>query len=418
MGTTSADLECDVLVVGGGLAGCAAAIHLRAMGHRVVVVEKRSLTDGHYKQLCTHFIQPHAVPLLDGLGLSRLRTPEYAIATKAVFVTPGGVIETPGTGYDPDRPDSYALNLERRVLDPELRARARQLGVVVVDDTGVDGLRRDDAGWEVTLRDGSGGRRARARVVVAADGRRSRVATLVGNEAEARANDRVAVFGYFRGIEAPEDNRSVFIKNEGDLACVYPLVDGRTELVLFAERSRVQGWRGEERGNDLLRYFAGLEAAPDLANATLDSPVLGYTDYPNQIRRPVAGSVPFVGDAALSLDAMSGTGCGFSLLSADLLRRAFEGRSLEEGDVTEALADYESRYRAEIGPHVDGICADAVGGKSRDSERRMFETICGSAELRRLYLGLSGRLVMPEEFHRLFMRELMVGRRKVSLAPA
>ena len=54
------------------------------------------------------------------------------MSTKAVFVTPGGMIDGPGA-YVPEQPDSYALNLERRVLDPALRAAARQHGVRYID---------------------------------------------------------------------------------------------------------------------------------------------------------------------------------------------------------------------------------------------------------------------------------------------
>lgn len=412
-------LETDVLVVGASLAGCATAIHLRGLGHRVTVVDKRSLTDDHYKQLCSHFVQPHAVPLLDALGLGHLRGREHGVATKAVFVTSGGVIDPPGTGYDPDRPDSYALNLERRVVDPQVRARAREVGAELLDETGVDEVRQGGDGWDVTLRQGGARRQVRARLVVAADGRRSRVAGLLGNEAEVRPNQRAAVFAYFRGIDAPAGDRSVFVRTEGDLACLYPLVDGRTALVLFAEHERVQDWRGEERARELVRYFARLDAVPDMSGAVLDSPVLGFTDYPNQVRSTVAGGVPFVGDAALSLDPMSGTGCGFALLSADLLRRAFEGRSLGPDDVTAALADYAAGHAAEIRPHVDGICADSLVGRNQESERRMFEAVCADDDLARLYLDVTGRLARPARFQRALLTHLMAGRsRAASLASA
>lgn len=412
------DVVCDVLVVGGSLAGCATAIRLAAAGHDVVVVDKRSLDDGHYKQLCTHFLQPHAVPLLDTLGLSELRGRPHAVPTKAVFVTVGGVVDSPGPGYDPARPDSYALNVERRVLDPALRRRAHEVGARFLDGTALEGLVRDDEGWSVELRDAAGPRRARARLVVAADGRRSRVAGLLGNDAVVRPNERAAVFGYFRGIPAPDQDRSVFVRKDGDLACVYPLVGGRTELVLFSHPSRVQGWRGDGHGGELVRYFAALDAAPDMTHATLDSPVLGYTDYPNQVRRPVVGGVPFVGDAVVSLDAMSGTGCGFSLLSADLLASALAGRSWDPDDVAAGLALYASRHDAQIVPHVDGICADSLVGRGEESERRTFGTVCADPGLSADYLRLTGRMTVPAEFQAAFMRAVLSARRRPAATPA
>lgn len=263
----------DVAVVGGSLAGCATAIHFAEKGYRVTVLDKKPLTDQHYKQLCTHFVQPHTVPLLARLGLGHLSEPAHSVTTKAVFVTPGGLVDTPGPGYDPEQPDSYALNLERRVLDPAIREAARQRGVHFLDDTAVEGVTEDDSGWTLDTRDARGTHRLRARLVVAADGRRSRLAGLLGNEAEVRPNERVALFGYFTGIDTRADNRSVFIMNEWDLACTYPLVGGRTELVLFADKARVAEWRGaDSRMEEFLKYFDGLAEAPSVADAVPESP--------------------------------------------------------------------------------------------------------------------------------------------------
>ncbi|MFL9684282.1 MULTISPECIES: NAD(P)/FAD-dependent oxidoreductase [Streptomyces] len=403
------DAPLDVAVVGGSLAGCATAIHFGTMGYRVAVFEKKATPDAYHKQLCTHFVQPHTVPLLAALGLAHLREPSHSVATKAVFVTPGGVVETPGTGYDPELPDSYALNLERRVLDPAIRESARRHGVRFVEATTVEGLARDDSGWTLETRGESGNpRRYRARLVVAADGRRSRLAGLLGNEAESRPNERAALFGYFRGIPAPADNRSVFVMNDRDLACSYPLVDGRTELVLFAEKSRVEGWRGADgRMQEFLKYFDGLPDAPPVTDAVPEGPLLGYGDYPSLIRRPVAGSVPFVGDAALSLDAMSGVGCGFALLSAQLLAHAFAGRALDAEGVRDGLDDYRQRFEKTVLPHAEGICGDSLVDKDEATRQRMFETICGNPELSQKYLALTGRMVLPAEFQRAFMRGLM-----------
>jgi flavin-dependent dehydrogenase len=399
--------QLDVAVVGGSIAGCATAINFRRMGYVVGLFEKKAMNGQAYKQLCTHFIQPHAVPLLAGLGLSHLREPAWSVSTKAIFVTPGGVVDTPG-GYIPGQPDSYALNLERRVLDPALRAAASEHDVRFIDDTSVESLREDGAGWTIETRGPAGPGRFRARLVVAADGRRSRLAGQLGNPAESHQNDRAAIFGYFTGIEAPAGDHSVFVMNENDLACTYPLAGGRTELVLFADKARVAGWRGqEERLRQFVSYFAGLAAAPSVAGAVPETGLLGYGDYPSQVRQPVAGNVPFVGDAALSLDPMSGVGCGFALLSADLLANSFANRSLDKDDLEDALDKYRKRFADVLMPHVKGIIGDSLVGKNEATRRRMFQTISGNQELSQKYLALTGRVLLPDEFQSALMRAMM-----------
>src|SRR5438105_11368932 len=129
----------DVAVVGGGIAGCSTAIRFSQMGYRVVVLEKKTVDEQHYKRLCTHFIQPSAVPVLATLGLARLGERACSMRTKARFTTPGGVIDAPG-GYVPEGPNAHALNLERRVLDPALRGAARDAGADFIDATAVERL--------------------------------------------------------------------------------------------------------------------------------------------------------------------------------------------------------------------------------------------------------------------------------------
>jgi flavin-dependent dehydrogenase len=395
----------DVAVVGGGIAGCGTAILFSQMGHRVAVLEKKTVDEGRYKRLCTHFIQPSAVPVLTALGLDELREPASSIRTTARFTTPGGVIDAPG-GY---RADSYALNLERRVLDPALRDAARRAGADLFDATAIDRMERDASGWwSLDTSGGAGARHFRARLLVAADGRESWVAGRLGNPTTRHANERAARFGYFAGIAAPPGNRSLFIHHEREMAFVYPLIGGRTLLSLYVEKPRAEAWRrSSDPVAEFLRYFDGLADVPPCAGAEPETELLGYGDYPNVVRQPVWDSVPFVGDASLSLDPMSGVGCGFALQSADLLARSFAGRSLSATGIQEGLAAYGELHARVIQPHADGICADSLVGKNAEAQARTFRTIGEDAELSQRYLALTGRLILPADFQRALMRALV-----------
>src|SRR5260370_11939865 len=57
----------DVAVVGGGPAGCSAAIHLALGGARVILLESRAYP---HDKLCGEFLSPECAVLLDGLGLT------------------------------------------------------------------------------------------------------------------------------------------------------------------------------------------------------------------------------------------------------------------------------------------------------------------------------------------------------------
>src|SRR5215216_4329569 len=71
----------DAAVVGGGPAGCSAAISLAAGGARVVLLEARAYP---HDKLCGEFLSPECVPLLGALGLSpALRALGHAMAQRA-----------------------------------------------------------------------------------------------------------------------------------------------------------------------------------------------------------------------------------------------------------------------------------------------------------------------------------------------
>lgn len=391
----------DVAIVGASVAGCASAILFARMGYKVAVFEQKSVAQAsHYKSLCTHFIQPSAVPILDRLGLAALRQPPHSVQTQAMFVTSGGIIDD---AHAYGEHGAYALNLERSVLDPALREAVRAHGVQLVDECDVAEVHAGAEGWKLIA--GNGEAIASARLLIGADGRQSRLAKQLGTPMEQRPNDRAAVFGYFSGIDCPDQQRSIFILHEGEMAFVYPLPNGRTLLSVYIGKERARQWRSAPSMEaELLAYIKSLPEAPDLSNASLQSNLLGYLDYPNQIREPVHRSVALVGDAAMSLDPMSGVGCAFALTSAQLLADAFVGWDGSIAQMERALDAYALSYRKTIAPHADGICADSLTGKSNEVQQRAFFNISSNRALRIAYLSLTGRMILPSEFQRAFLR--------------
>lgn len=401
------DVDFDVVVAGGSVAGCTAAILLAQQGRRVAVLEQKAAGDQHYKQLCTHFIQPAAMPVLAELGLAHLYEPQYGTRTQAAFVTPAGLID-PAEGYSRDPATAFALNLERRVLDPALRSKAKEVGVEFIASAAVSQVARDGDGWQVGYEVAGARRQCRAQLVVAADGRQSRLAKQTGNPTQLADNQRAALFGYFSGIAAPARNRSIFILNQREMAFFYPLPHGRTLLSLYVEKERAERWRkAQDPLAAFLAYFGELEGIPSVAHAQPEARLLGYSDYPNQTREPVFDGIAFIGDAALSLDPMSGVGCGFALLSAQMLAQALAGKPLSDPS---GLADYRARYQAFFPAHAAGIRADSLIAKDGAAQQRIYQTICADANLQQQYLALTGRLIAPAQFQRAYLQACMQAR--------
>src|SRR6201996_7402807 len=132
----------DAVIVGGSLAGCAAATMLGRAGARVAVLEK-SPDPAAYKRICTHFIQASAVPTLERLELLEPMVAAGALLPSFNARTPWGWIEPP-----PERA-ARGVNLRRSKLDPMVREMAAATpGVEVMLGQTVTELRR--AGGEVS----------------------------------------------------------------------------------------------------------------------------------------------------------------------------------------------------------------------------------------------------------------------------
>ncbi len=391
----------DVVIVGASASGAASSILLRKLGLSVRVIEKLPSASS-YKKLCTHFIQPSAVPVLSQLGMAYLAARDYSVRTRATFITPAGIIDPDGF-YGADS-EQYALNLERSVLDPALRQQAQECGVEIGYAERVMDVQRSPQGWQLTVERKEETLSVEGRFLIAADGRMSLLARLLDNPLQSHENQRATCFAYCSGIEAPADNRSLFAHHQSGMAFLYPLINGRTLLSAYIGKETAQQWYQQDVKASLVAFFAGVPAMPAMNNVTFETQVMGYRDYPNLTRQPICQDVAFIGDAALSLDPMSGVGCSFALQTAAMLAQAVE-TTLQQGAVNtqRALQAYQRQFNAYFPFHARGIIADARIAKDDQGQKSTFRTILNDPELQRQYRDLTGRLILPAAFQNKFL---------------
>ncbi len=162
--------DADVLVIGAGPAGSVAALTLARAGVRVRLIDRATFPRD---KLCGDTLNPGSLSILDRLGIGE---PVRACALPITGMTVTG----PGAQVSADYPDGLrGMSLTRRCLDQLLLDAAAAAGARV--DTGVavsDPLVAGDRVVGVRLAGASSGE-LRARVVIAADGRGSRVAARV-----------------------------------------------------------------------------------------------------------------------------------------------------------------------------------------------------------------------------------------------
>ncbi|WP_259701297.1 MULTISPECIES: NAD(P)/FAD-dependent oxidoreductase [Synechococcales] len=151
--------DADVIVVGAGVAGAAAAYHLAARGHRVKLVEARRL--------------PRAKPCGGGMAASvqRLFPFDLSPAVDQVItqVRFTWCLEDPVLADLPGEAPFWIV--QRTRFDMFLADQAVQAGADLLDGSPVSGLRDCGDHWRVELKNGPA---LLTRAVVVADGARSR----------------------------------------------------------------------------------------------------------------------------------------------------------------------------------------------------------------------------------------------------
>jgi len=133
----------DILVIGGGVAGCAAAIGLSRKGRSVTLIE-REPTPRH--KVCGEFLSGEALEDLHALGID----------VSALGAVPIPYVRLAAAKRAAEAPLPFpAASLTRKTLDTALIAAAIAAGVRVERGRSVQALSRTAAGmWQATLEDG------------------------------------------------------------------------------------------------------------------------------------------------------------------------------------------------------------------------------------------------------------------------
>jgi flavin-dependent dehydrogenase len=272
----------DLLIVGGGPAGLATAVHATLAGMEAVVIEPRT---SPVDKACGEGVMPSGVRALRALGLDLPRGhPLRGIR----YVRESHRAEAPFA-------DGPGLGIRRTELHAALTRRAEEAGVKVVTD------RVGEIGQSADFVTAGG---LRARWLVAADGLHSPVRRRLGLDLPDRRPRRYGQRRHYR-MKPWTDFVEVHWSGAGE-AYVTPVGE---ELVGVAVLSTAR------RGYD--EHLAGFPGLLSLLAGPPVTPVRGAGPLRQRVRRRTAGRVLLVGDAAGYVDALTGEGIALAVASAE-----------------------------------------------------------------------------------------------------
>ena len=349
--------EFDVVVVGAGPAGSAAALAALAVNPdaRVLMLDRSEI--GRDK-VCGDGIAPHAVKELDALGVTGVMPDEIVPSVR--LVSPNGGSEsavTSSPGYVVPRA-IFDDRLARAALERGTTFRVERVTALVQDP---DGVTINNA-W-------------RAPIVIGADGANSAVRRFVGQPPNRGSAMAVAIRGY---APTPVGHPDELIlrwdsRRKGGLcyAWAFPTSNGTTNVGYGMSSAGLRGGRAEleERLRVLLPEF-------DLTDVELT----GHT-LPLSVKRPApaVGRVLLTGDAASLINPFTGEGIYSAIASGALAGTAAIAGPQDAGRVyAEKLSDRFSKQHKQttaLYPLLNSrlVLNTVVRASARD--RRLFDRL-------------------------------------------
>ena len=326
------------VIVGASVAGCCTALRLAKQGLKVAIIEKQ-LSNDHHKKMCTHIIHPSGCKELTGLGLwDGLE----ALGAQATYMD----VEHQGRRlFYPFFQKPNAANIERSILDPALRTHVcEHPNITIYYGVRFKGLLRDKR-QVVGLTAENGNREEftfTCPLVIAADGRMSRVARLDQCRPQVVNNYRVALFSYFVAPSKMVASK-VWVLDKGDayIAC-FPNTDKMLLSCYITESKFKEVEEIQTFYDSFVKDFVerqGIQLGEQIDDIFIAK------DTSTLYRSPNSKGLAFVGDAFLAADPLTGVGCSWAMSSAALLSRCVGKQLLSNNETESSSQNVWQRFR-------------------------------------------------------------------------
>jgi geranylgeranyl reductase family protein len=305
----------DVAIVGAGPAGSACAAICAGGGMRTVLLDRAEFPR---EKVCGDCLNPAAWPVLERLGVEKMvhALPHAPLREVELVSTGGKALRQPLP-----EGDRGEIGIRRSVLDDLLARQAIATGAEFRPGSAVERIEHRGE-WTLTVEN----KIVQARHVVAADGRNSTVARLLGL-LPPLTRDRVAWQARLPLTDEARERVVMRFLPQG-YSGLADIGGGEMNLCLVARPQHL----------DALRAWAQKRFQPP--EETVWQSV---TPLSRRAIRAVHGTLLLVGDAARVLEPFTGEGITYALATGELA-----GRALLKGDLREYTRAQANLYRGRL----------------------------------------------------------------------
>ncbi len=388
---SSAETECDVIVIGGGPAGSSAATLIAQRGYRVELFERDHFPRFHIGES----LIPHTYFVLERLGLLEwMKQSHFTRKYSVQFVTEQGKLSAPFhfAEHDP-HVSSQTWQVRRSEFDHKLLTNAREHGVSVHEGARVlDVIFEGSRAVGVKVRVGDEPEQeVRARVVIDASGQSSRMIDRLGLRQWDPVLKKAAIWTYWKGAERGpglDAGATIVLQTKGKAGWFWyiPLHDDIVSVGVVAADEYLFRNRASKEFEAI--YFEEVERCPGLqpriANATRCDIFRAQKEYSYRATQTAGDGWVLIGDAYGFLDPLYSSGVLLALTSASMA--------------------------------ADAVCDALAAGDPSEERLRRWEPVyvAGMERMRRLvcefYDGLNfGRLIRRHPDKKGLVTDVLIG---------
>tara|TARA_B110000438_G_C15810124_1_gene649236 strand:+ start:1544 stop:2800 length:1257 start_codon:yes stop_codon:yes gene_type:complete len=311
----------DVIVVGGGPAGCATALDLNRRGYSVALCDQAKFPRD---KVCGEFISPGADPILEQLGVLNAIESLKPKRLKGVAISSYESMELdidyPAATETAVRPTS--LSVPRYQLDALFIKQVQSVGVKVFEQHKVTnfvfnaGCVAGIEGWDENKTSFF----LRCKLVVDAGGRNA--VSLKKFNLKRERSSKIALSAHWQGVHLPDEYCYMHVSKPGYTG-ISSVGNGRANVVLVVDRlNNERDWKGERVENLETFYHRALmqncRRSKMLESGERVESVRSVESLAFTVKPVPCDGLVLVGDATGFIEPFTGEGIYLSLRSSQL----------------------------------------------------------------------------------------------------